>query len=31
MVALWPFRLMAGRSEWYQPIGEWIAKLGAGV
>jgi hypothetical protein len=30
IVALWPLRLMAGRSEWYQPIGEWIARLGAG-
>jgi len=31
IVALWPFRLVIGRSEWYQPIGEWIAKMGAGV
>jgi hypothetical protein len=31
IVALWPFRLMAGRSEWYQPIGEWIARLGIGL
>jgi len=31
IVALWPFRLMAGRSEWYQPIGEWIARVGAGI
>jgi hypothetical protein len=31
IVALWPFRLMAGRSEWYQPIGEWIARIGAGM
>jgi hypothetical protein len=31
IVALWPLRLMAGRSEWYQPIGEWIAHVGAGL
>jgi hypothetical protein len=31
IVALWPLRLMAGRSEWYQPIGEWIARVGAGM
>jgi hypothetical protein len=31
IIALWPLRLMAGRSEWYQPIGEWIARLGAGM
>jgi hypothetical protein len=29
IVGLWPFRLIAGRSEWYQPIGEWIARVGA--
>jgi len=31
IVASWPLRLVAGRSEWYQPIGEWIARVGAGV
>ena len=31
IVALWPLRLLAGRSEWYQPIGEWIACVGAGM
>lgn len=31
IVALWPFRLMVGRSEWYQPIGEWIARVGASL
>ncbi|HEX6396944.1 MAG TPA: hypothetical protein VFZ95_05935 [Steroidobacteraceae bacterium] len=31
IVALWPFRLMVGRSEWYQPIGEWIASVGASL
>jgi hypothetical protein len=29
IVGLWPLRLMAGSSEWYQPIGEWIARIGA--
>jgi len=28
IVALWPFRLLVGRSEWYQPIGDWIATVG---
>ncbi|MBC8028190.1 MAG: hypothetical protein H7Y89_19520 [Steroidobacteraceae bacterium] len=27
----WPFRLIAGRAEWYQPVGEWIARVGAGL
>ena len=27
----WPLRNMIGRSEWYQPIGEWIARVGAGM
>jgi hypothetical protein len=31
IVALWPFRLMVGRSEWYQPVGEWIARVGASL
>jgi len=31
IVASWPLRLVAGRSEWYQPIGEWIARSGAGM
>ncbi len=31
IVALWPLRLIAGRSEWYQPIGDWIARVGAGT
>jgi hypothetical protein len=29
IMAMWPLRLMAGRSEWYQPIGEWIARVGS--
>jgi len=31
IVVLWPLRLMAGRSDWYQPIGAAIARFGAGV
>jgi hypothetical protein len=30
IVASWPWRYMAARQEWYQPIGEAIARLGAG-
>ena len=29
IAAAWPLRLAAGRAEWYQPIGEWIASVGA--
>jgi len=28
IVIAWPLRLIIGRSEWYQPIGDWIAHLG---
>ena len=31
IVASWPLRYIAARAEWYQPIGEAIARLGAGV
>ena len=31
IIASWPLRLMIGHSDWYQPIGEWIAKIGAGL
>lgn len=31
IVASWPLRYMAARAEWYQPIGEAIARLGAEV
>jgi hypothetical protein len=31
MLAAWPLRHMIGRSEWYQPIGDWIARVGAGM
>ena len=31
LIAAWPLRLMIGRSEWYQPVGEWIARVGAGL
>ena len=27
IVASWPLRLMIGRSEWYFPIGEQVARL----
>jgi len=27
----WPWRYLAARQEWYQPIGEAIARLGAGM
>ena len=30
IVASWPWRNMAARQEWYQPVGEWIARVGAG-
>jgi hypothetical protein len=29
IVASWPWRYAAARQDWYQPIGEWIARLGA--
>ena len=29
IVASWPLRYMGARAEWYQPIGEAIARLGA--
>jgi hypothetical protein len=28
LIAAWPLRLMIGRSDWYHPVGEWIAKMG---
>lgn len=31
IVASWPWRYVAARQEWYQPIGEWIARIGAGA
>ena len=31
IIASWPWRYMAARQDWYQPIGEWIARLGAGL
>jgi hypothetical protein len=27
----WPLRFVIGRSEWYQPVGEWFARVGAGL
>jgi hypothetical protein len=31
LIASWPLRLMIGRSDWYQPIGEWIARVGVSI
>jgi hypothetical protein len=31
LIASWPLRIVIGRSEWYQPVGEWIAKIGLGL
>jgi hypothetical protein len=31
LIASWPLRIVIGRSEWYQPVGEWIARVGAGL
>jgi len=31
LIAAWPLRLMIGRSEWYQPVGEWIARVGTAL
>jgi hypothetical protein len=28
LIASWPLRVMIGRSEWYQPVGAWLAKMG---
>jgi hypothetical protein len=28
LIASWPLRLMIGRSDWYQPVGDWIARVG---
>jgi hypothetical protein len=27
----WPLRMMIARSEWYRPIGDWLAGIGAGL
>jgi len=31
LVAAMPVKLVIARSEWWQPIGEWVARVGAGV
>jgi hypothetical protein len=31
IVAAWPLRMMIARSEWWQPVGAWIARIGAGI
>lgn len=28
VVASWPLRIIASHSDWWQPIGQWIAKMG---
>jgi len=31
ILASWPWRYLAARQDWYQPIGEAIARVGAGA
>jgi len=31
VIASWPLRLVIGRSDWYQPVGEWVARVGAAM
>lgn len=31
IIASWPLKDMVARSEWWAPIGEWVARVGAGV
>ena len=31
IVASWPVRMLIARSEWWQPVGSWVAKVGAGI
>jgi hypothetical protein len=31
IVASWPIRTLIAGSEWWQPIGAWVAKVGAGM
>lgn len=31
IVASWPLRMLIARSEWWQPVGDWVAKVGAGI
>jgi hypothetical protein len=31
LIASWPLRLMIGRSDWYQPVGEWMARVGTAI
>jgi len=31
IVASWPLRLMVAGSEWWQPFGEWAARVGGGI
>jgi hypothetical protein len=31
VIVSWPLRLVIGRSDLYQPVGEWIARVGMGL
>jgi hypothetical protein len=31
IVASWPLRTLIAHSAWWQPVGEWIGRVGAGV
>jgi hypothetical protein len=31
LIASWPLRIVIGRAEWYQPVGEWVARIGVGL
>jgi len=31
LVIAWPLRLAIGRSEWYQPVGDWMVRLGTHI
>jgi len=31
LIASWPLRIVIGRSDWYQPVGEWIARVGVAI
>jgi hypothetical protein len=31
VIASWPLRMLVARSDWWQPIGAWVAQVGAGI
>jgi len=31
LVVSWPVRMAIAHSEWWQPVGEWIGRMGAGL